>query len=176
MMKTILTIGTAMCLVLASTVYGCDEVCLKEKAETKHKIEFPGYLTWKHCDDTRMTFMSSSINSLDNYKTNHFDTRYKGGMRNIKNFVLQRKEWLMECDNYMQLTKRGRIFDDATKDIFTAMDSVAKELDDLIAGVTYSSEVGQDSKAVMTERFDKLIKLVDDHKQLMHYKGRYVTR
>ncbi|SMF58080.1 hypothetical protein SAMN02745866_03749 [Alteromonadaceae bacterium Bs31] len=175
-MKAILTIGTIVSLVLASTVYGCDEECLKEKAETKNNISFPSYLTWEYCDNTRMDFMTSSIDSLENYKTNHFDTRYKGGMRNIKNYVIQRKEWLQECDQYMQLTNHGRVFDDATKDIFSAMDAVIKELDDLIAGVTYSSETGQDSKAIMAERFDGMFKLVDDHKQLMHYKGRYVTR
>jgi len=177
-MKTVTVICSFLLMVTASAVYGCDESCLKEKAEAANKIQFPGYLSWEYCEDIRMDFITASMTSLDNYKSEHFDTRYKGGMRNIKNYIIQRKAWLEECDQYMQLTKNEPIFDDekTTKQIFAAMDSITTELDDLLAGVTYSADVGQDSTAVAVERFDKLLKMVDEHKYLMHLKGRYVTR
>lgn len=176
-MKILAMISTIL-LVSASAANGCDEQCLKEKAEANNNVAFSSYLSWKHCDDTRMNFMTSSISSLDKYRSKHFDTRYKGGIKNIKNYLEQRKEWLQECDNYMQLTGKGRVFDDAktTKKVFTAIDQVTKELNDLIAGVTYSNEFGQDSATVMNEKFDNLFKVVEDHKTLMHLKGRYVTR
>lgn len=177
-MKTLATIITFCTLVVASAANGCDEQCLREAAESKNNVEFPTYLTWKYCDDIRMDFMTSSMTSLEKYRSDHFDTRYKGGMRNIKSYIEQRKEWLQECDTYLQFTRKSRIFEDdkTTDSIFAAMDKVTKELDDLIAGVTYSSALGQDSQSVINERFDLLFKEVDDHKTLMHLKGRYVTR
>lgn len=177
-MKILAMISTILLTVSASAANGCDEQCLKEKAEASNKVSFAGYLSWKYCDDTRMDFMTSSVSSLENYRSKHFDMRYKGGIKNIKNYLVQRKEWLQECDEYIQLTGKGRIFEDAktTKKVFTAIDEVTKELSDLIAGITYSSEFGQDSSTVMNEKFDSLFKTVEDHKTLMHLKGRYVTR
>jgi len=177
-MKKLATICTFLLVVVASAAYGCDEQCLKEKAETKNNVTFPGYLTWKHCDDTRMDFMTSSMSSLDNYRSKHFNTRYKGGMRNIKNYIVQRKEWLKECDSYLYMTGKGRVFENTktTRQVFRAMDAVIKELDDLLAGITYSSSAGEESQAIIDERFDRLLKVVDDHKTLMHLKGRYVNR
>ncbi|WP_075185299.1 hypothetical protein [Teredinibacter haidensis] len=177
-MKKSLSVCLLVLITIANAAVGCDEQCLKEKAEVKANISFPTYLTWKHCDDTIVDFMSSSMDSLDKYRNQHFDTRYKGGMRNIKHYIVQRKEWLQECDNYLQLTGKGRIFDNkkTTNQIFASMDAVTKELDDLISGVTYSSEMGQDSSSIINERFEKLLINVDEHKTLMHLKGRYVTR
>ncbi|WP_045861366.1 hypothetical protein [Teredinibacter purpureus] len=178
-MKNLVMICTLFLSVLASAADKCDEQCLKAKAETDNNVTFPAYLSWKHCDDTRMDFMTSSMSSLDNYKTHHFNTRYKGGMRNIQNFVIQRKEWMVECDQYFQLTGKKRIFEDTktTKEIFSAMDALTKELGDLIAGATYTNELGQDdSQSVINERFDYLLQRVDEHKTLMHLKGRYVNR
>ncbi|TVZ39596.1 hypothetical protein P886_4001 [Alteromonadaceae bacterium 2753L.S.0a.02] len=177
-MKKLVAMLSLLALVLGSPAQGCDEQCKKENAERTTGEKFHSYLSWKFCEDTRMDFITSSMRSLDTYRSKHFDTRYKGGMRNIKNYVEQRKEWLIECDNYLQLTKKERVFDDekTTKAIFKAMDDVTHELDDLIAGVTYSSSLGQDSAEVINEKFDVLLKRVDDHKTLMHLKGRYVTR
>ncbi|WP_185236390.1 hypothetical protein [Teredinibacter franksiae] len=177
-MKYLAMIFTLALTVLASSAYGCDEKCAKDKAEAEKNVQFPGYMSWKFCEDTRMDFMTSSMESLDKYRSKHFDTRYKGGIRNIKNYMVQRKAWLVECDTYMQLTGKGRIFEDnkTTKKIFKAMDSVTKELGDLIAGVTYSSSLGQDSSVVLNGHFETLFTAVDDHKNIMLLKGRYVTR
>lgn len=172
--KIIITLVT----LIASSAYGCDEACKKAEAESKHKIEFPGYLSWKFCDETRIDFITSDMGSLENYSSKHFDTRYKGGMRNIKKFLEQRISWLQECNQYMSMTGKGHIFENAktTKAIFASMKAVSKELGDLINGVTYSSELGDGTSAVMKEKFEKLITKVDDHKNLMALRGDLVYR
>lgn len=125
-----------------------------------------------------MDFMTSAMRSLDNYRTNHIKTKYKGPMKNTRHFVVQRKEWLKECDVYMSATGKGRIFDNdkTTKKIFASMDKVTKEFDDLIAGVSYSTGAGEDPNAVMKERLNTLMETVDNHKSLMHLKGKIVFR
>ncbi len=177
-MRFLAYIFTILALTIGSSAYSCDEKCKKEQAQTTHNIKFPGYLTWNFCEDTRSQFFTSAVPSLEKYRDGKIDTRYKGPLRNIKSFVSQRKEWLAECDQYLKYTGKGRIFDDdaTTTKIFNAMDSVSKELGALIAGVTYSSEIGEDSASEIRYRFDDLLKRVDDHKSLMHLKGRYVVR
>jgi len=174
-----LTLAIALLTTVAfSSANACDETCRRDRAQSEYKVEFPSYLNWKFCEDTRMDFMTRDMKSVANYQSKNFDTRYKGGMRNIKNFVEQRKEWLVECDDYMIKTNKGRIFQDekTTEDIFSALDSVARELEALIAGATYSSQAGEDSNTIMNEKFDSLLTSVDDHMTLMHLRGKYVTR
>jgi hypothetical protein len=178
-MKAIATLVAVAFAALASTAgYSCDENCLKEAAEKEHKVEFPGYVNWAYCDEIRMDFMTSAVRSLENYQSNHFDTRYKGGMRNIVNFIEQREEWLKECDQYLAYTGKGRIFDneETTQKIFGAMDRVQKELNDLIQGVVYATNPGSTPTNVARTRFEELFQVVDDHKTLMHLKGKYVFR
>lgn len=177
-MKILASIIAAVATILVSSAYGCDEECRKEQAQQANNITFSGYLSWQYCDDIRMDFMTTSMRSLENYQTKHFNPKYKGGMRNTKNFLEQRKAWLQECDTYLRLTEKGRIFDDekTTKQIFAKMDAVTKELDDLLSGITYTSSFGQDASAVVGDKFQDLFKTVDDHKTLMHMKGRYVFR
>lgn len=178
-MKAIAALLAIACAALSSTVtFACDEQCLRETAEKKHEVEFPSYLSWSYCDDIRMDFMTSSIRSLENYKSSHFDMRYKGGMRNIVKFIEQRQEWLKECDQYLTYTGKDRIFDDeaTTERLFSAMDRVKKELTDLANGVVYSAAMGQQPDTIIHDRFDELFTIVDDHKTLMHLKGKYVFR
>jgi hypothetical protein len=177
-MKKLASIIAILASTLMSGAYGCDEQCLKEQAETLNNKEFPSYLTWAYCDDIRMEFMTTTMRSLESYKEKNLNPKFKGGLRNTKNFIDQRKEWLQECDQYLSMTKKKRIFEDdkATDEIFGAMDSVTKELAGLIAGVRYDSAVGDDSSTVTRDKFDRLFKTVDDHKTLMHLKGKYVFR
>ncbi len=177
-MKIIASIIAAVATLLVSSAYGCDEECRKLKAQEANNMTFSSYVSWQYCDDVRMDFMTTAMRSLENYQTKHFNTKYKGGMRNTKNFLEQRKEWLQECDTYLRLTDKGRIFDDekTTKEVFAKMDAVTKELDALLSGVTYTSSFGQDASAVVGDKFQALFKVVDDHKTLMHMKGRYVFR
>lgn len=177
-MKKLASILMILASVAMSGAYGCDEQCLREQAETLHNKEFPSYLTWAYCDDIRMEFMTSSMRSLENYKDKNLDPKFKGPLRNTKSYIDQRKEWLQECDQYLTMTKKKRIFEDdkSTEEIFGAIDSVTKELSGLIAGVRYDSSAGDDASAVTRDKFDRLFKTVDDHKTLMHLKGKYVFR
>lgn len=178
-MKAIATITAIACALLFSTVtYACDEACLKEAAEKKHNIEFPGYLSWDYCNDLRMDFMTRGIRSLENYQANHLNLRYKGGMRNIAKFIEQRQSWIKECDQYLTYTGKNPIFEDkeTTKKMFAAMDRVQKELNALAKGVTYSTSLNEEPDAVINARFNKLFTLVENHKALMHLQGKYVFR
>jgi predicted transcriptional regulator len=167
----------AVLLVLASPALGCDETCQRDRASVTYNVEFPGYLSWKFCEDTRMAFVESDVSSLERYRKDRLDTKYKGSMRNIKDFIEQRKSWLAECDDYMNKTNRGRIFkDDATtQQLFTSMDAVSSELDKVIKGVTYVASGDQDEQTIIGSKFDQLFKLVDDHKAVMMLKGQFVT-
>ena len=177
-MRTLASAIIVIASLLASNAYGCDEQCLREQAQAAHETRFPKYLTWAYCEDIRMEFMTTTMRSLESYKENNLNPKFKGGMRNTKSFIEQRKEWLQECDRYLSLTNKGRIFEDekTTEQIYAAMDSITKELGSLIAGVKYSSSAGEDAGAVTRDKFDTLFKTVDDHKTLMHLKGRYVFR
>jgi len=165
-------------MLLAFSAHACDEACAKEKAERANNIKFASYLNWGFCEDTRMDFMTNSMQSLQKYSGEHFNTRYKGGMRNIKKYVETRIDWLKECNDYMSLTGKGPLFDDerTTQAIFASMHSIVKELNQLISQVGYDGENGVDSSTVIRERFSDLFVRVDNHKSLMHLKGRYVTR
>ena len=177
-MKTFASLIIGLTSLIVSSAYACDEECQKQQAEKANNVKFASYLSWEYCDDIRMEFMTSGMRSLEDYQTKHFNPKFKGGMRNTRNFLNQRKEWLQECDTYLSLTTKGRIFDDekTTKQIFAKIDTLTKELGDLIAGVTYSSSFGQDSTEVVGEKFQDLFVTVDDHKTLMHMKGKYVFR
>lgn len=177
-MKKIAAISTLVFTLLASSTNACDEKCMRDKAEARTNKTFPSYLTWEYCEDTRMNFITSSMESINKYSRENFDTRYKGGMKTIKHYLEQRREWLQECDDYMRSTGQSPIFYDnqTTKKIFTHIDAVTKELGLLISGVTYSGDTGEITTAVATEKFDSLVKTVDDHKTLMLLKGRYVIR
>lgn len=170
-------LGFTLLLVLAFPALACDEACQRDRASVTHKVEFPGYLSWKFCEDTRMAFVESDISSLEKYRKNRLDTKYKGSMRNIKNFIEQRKSWLAECDDYMNKTNRGRIFKDeaTTQLLFSSMEAVSGELEKAIKGVTYVSNGDQDENAIIASKFDQLFKLVDDHKAVMMLKGQFVT-
>ncbi len=177
-MKRLASIITLLAsVVLMSNAYGCDEQCMRDQAESLGKT-FPSYLTWAYCDDLRMEFMTSTMRSLEKYKDQNLTPKFKGPLKNTKTFIEQRKEWLGECDSYLSATKNKRIFEDdkSTEEIFDAMDAVTTELDELIAGVHYDASSGEDPSAVTKDKFNSLFKTVDDHKTLMHLKGKYVFR
>lgn len=122
-----------------------------------------------------MDFMTSTMRSLEDYRSNHLASKYKGPLKNTKHYLEQREDWLKECDDYLVKTKGTRIFHDdkTTKKIFASIDSVQQEFEALIKGVTYSTD---DQYVVINTHFDNLFREVEDHKHLMHLKGRYVVR
>jgi len=164
-------------LVLSGPAFSCDEACARDRASVTNNTVFPGYLNWIFCEDTKASFMQADIRSLENYRSERLNIEHRNRMKNIKQFVEQRKEWLSECDNYMKLTDHGRIFRDeaTTEKIFASMDDVTHELDSILRGVTYVSEEGQVDNSVIAKKFDSFFQLVDDHKTVMMLKGQFVT-
>ena len=175
-MKVTSALLVAGLIFTSQAALGCDEACRKEAAEKKQSVSFPGYLSWQYCEDLKLDFMTTDMGSLQSYSSKHFDTKYKGPIRNTVRFLDQRKEWLAECDNYLSLTDKGRIFYDAktTSKVFGEIDSVKSELQLVLEGATYSSAQGDETKVIVGEKFDSLFQAVDDHKNLMHLKGKYV--
>lgn len=168
---------TLILLVLSVPAFACDEACLRDKASVTNNTEFPSYLTWKFCDDTKSSFMQADVRSLENYRSKRLNIEHRNRMKNIQKFINQRKEWLQECDNYLELTDHGRIFRDeeTTEKIFASMDAVSGELGSILRGVTYTDETGQEANSIIATKFDGLFRLVDDHKTVMMLKGQFVT-
>lgn len=139
---------------------------------------FPSYLTDKYCNGIKVDFMTGSMKSLQRYRDKQLPSQHRGGMNNIRKYLEQREDWLLECDNYLAKTSKNRLFKDqkTTDNIFSAISSVTSELNSLITGVTYSTEPGQSATSVANQKFDHLFKLVDDHQTLMLMKGQVVYR
>ena len=173
-----IVIGFIVILMISMPAFSCDEACRKEKASAKHDIKFPSYLTWKYCESTKNQFMTSGVRSLRLYRDTRMSPNRKRGMKTTKTFVDQRKERLLECDQYMKLTGKGRIFEEeeTTEEVFAALESVSKELDSLVSGVTYVLNPGEDTTTVASKKFDRLFKLVDTHKTMLQLKGQFVSR
>lgn len=157
--------------------FACDEDCKREAAMAEHDIRFPSYLNASYCTDTSVDFLLRARSSLENYRDGRLETGHKGGMRNIRNFLQQRKQWLQECDEYLLLTGQGRVFRNAetTEQIFSSIDQVSEELQRLIGsggGVNVSpSQLGN-----ATQRFDHLFMVVDNHRTELQLRGQLVIR
>ncbi len=175
-MKCLITLSLLLCW--SVNTFACDEQCKRERAMKSNHTEFPNYLTWDFCESTKMAFMERDIPSLISYRKERMTTKYRGSMRNTKNFVAQREGWLKECNDYMVMTGKDPLFKDkkTTNKIFSSMKSVTKELDALISGVTYTTDTSNDNVAVAGDKFDELFKLVDDHKTLLMIKGQFIAR
>jgi hypothetical protein len=175
MKKIIIALGIAG-LFAAPITLACDEACQREKAAKQTGQEFPSYLTWKYCDGIAGEFMTSTMKSLQSYTEQHLDVNRRRGMRNIQNYLEQRKEWLTECDNYVAATGKGRIFRDTktTEKIIAAIDNVNGELASLLKGVTYANQDGDDTQVAQT-KFNELFTLVDNHKNVLLLKGHMIT-
>lgn len=175
-MKLLSYIATLSLMLGAQSALGCDEQCKKEAASAKHSTQFPGYLSWKYCDGLKSDFVTIDLKSLQSYSGKHFNTKYKGPIKNTVKFLKQRKSWLEECDNYNRLTREERIFHDdkTTVAVFTQIDKINQELEAILGGVTYTSSRGDQTKEIVAGKFENLYKVVDDHANLMHLKGKYV--
>lgn len=162
MKKVLLTITL---LFLAQFCVACDEACKRGKAETANNIKFAAYLNAKYCKQTSNDFLMHGKKSLQAYKEKQLPTAHRGGAKNIRNFVLQRKDWLQECDKYLQLTEQGRIFRDkeSTDKIINAMTNTATELEKIMKRPKNDAEVMDLVVAPAAQKFDELFKLVDDH-------------
>lgn len=157
--------------------FACDEECKRNAAMEEHDVEFPGYLNASYCQDTSVDFLLRARDSLQNYRDKKLETGHKGGIRNIRNYLQQRKQWLLECDNYLLLTGQGRVFKDAetTQRIVTAIDSVAEELDRLMS-VGSGIHVSSSQVGGAAARFDQLFIVVDTHRTDLQLRGQLVIR
>lgn len=152
-------------LSLSPLGFACDETCKRSKAETANNIKFASYLNAKYCKSTGVDFLLQGRKSLQNYRDKQLPTAHRGGAKNIRNFILQRKEWLLECDNYLQLTEQGRIFrDKATTDkIIGAMTGTATALEKIMKRPKVEAENREAIVAPAAQQFDEMFKLVDAH-------------
>lgn len=162
MKKILLTITL---LTLSQFGFACDETCKKTKAETANNIKFATYLNAKYCKQTSIDFLMQGKKSLQAYREKQLPTAHRGGAKNIRNFVLQRKDWLEECDKYLQLTDQGRVFRDkeSTDKIINAMAATASELEKIMKRPKNDAEVLDLVVAPAGQKFDELFKLVDAH-------------
>lgn len=160
-------------LLFSATTFACDETCLREKAQTEHKVTFPSYLDSKYCKTTSKDFLIGARKSLQKYHDERLDSAHRGGIRNIRNFIEQRKEWLLECDNYLKLTDQGRIFrtKSTTEEIMTAIESLSEELQRLITIRKTADEDGIELTAEARARFDKMFTLIDAHRTDLQLRG-----
>lgn len=162
MKKILLTISL---LCFSSFTLACDEACKREKAEAANNIKFASYLSVKYCKTTSMDFLLQGRKSLQAYREKQLPTAHRGGAKNIRNFILQRKDWLQECDNYLQLTDQGRIFRDkaSTEKILTSLTGTADELYKIMMRPRAEVESLELVAAPAGLKFDELFKNVDDH-------------
>jgi hypothetical protein len=162
--------------VCSPLVLACDEACKRTKAETDNNIKFASYLNAKYCATTTKGFMLQEIKSLQAYRAKQLITPhkgYRGGAKNIRHFVSQRKEWLAECDKYLELTGQGRVFydKDTTAKIMNTMTSVSDELKKITLLAQDPTDNIDTVSAGAAVQFDLLFTQLDEHKLLMQRKG-----
>jgi len=152
-------------LSLSQFSFSCDEACKRTKAETANNVKFASYLNVKYCKSTGIDFLMQGRKSLQSYRDKQLLTAHRGGAKNIRNFILQRKDWLQECDNYLAMTEQGRIFrdKDSTDKIIAAMTGTANELEKIMKRPKVELENLELVVAPAGQKFDELFKLVDGH-------------
>ena len=173
--------------ILTAPSFACDETCKREQVEKKTGEKIASYLSWKFCDETKESFLTLAMPSLEKYNEQNNNgiaegTRRKAGMRNTRKYIDTQKDWLAECDHYLEVTQKGHIFKDekTTKKIFTDMDNVSAELLAQMKGTSYTDgTTGLDtSNEVAAEKFDTLFTSIRMHVDKANLRGGdlYVTR
>jgi len=163
------------CLLLlgAHSAFACDETCLREQAMATHKVKFPGYLDSQYCRTTSIDFLISARKSLQHYHDERLNTAHRGGIRNIRNFLEQRREWLAECDNYLKLTNQGRVFrsKESSEQIFSSITSLSEELARLTGIPASASEDAMTLTEIARQRFDQMFRHLDNHRTDLQLRG-----
>lgn len=165
-------------LMFSVSSLACDEECRKQAAATKHKVKFASYLSTQYCKDIKSEFLTSAIVSLQRYRDTRLTDSRNYGMKNTRQFIEQRKNWLQECDNYLSLSEGMSLFHEkeSSENIFVAMEKVSAELDSLLRGVTYSNASEPGTSSVIADKFDHLFTLVDNHRTLMQLRGQLISK
>ncbi|ARU26011.1 hypothetical protein CBR65_00370 [Cellvibrio sp. PSBB006] len=170
MKKTLLLLHLVLIVPFA---FACDETCMRDKVMAEHDIKFPAYLDSKYCKTTSVDFLVNSRKSLQKYREERLGSGHRGGIKNIRNFIEQRKEWLQECDKYLEMTKQGRVFrtDETTEEIFTSMDSLSKELYSLIYRPKNAAEDTHQLTELAGQKFELMFRLMDAHRTDLQLRG-----
>ena len=177
-MKNLRAIAALALLTAATSSFACDEQCKQDQLNPNDQTNFPSYLSKRYCSELKLDFMTKDMQSMQSYSRDHFGTQYKGPIKNMVSFIDQRENWLKECDDYLHIKHGEHIFTDQETNtkIFTSIDSVRNELKAIIDGKTYSEFTGEDTKTVVGSKFEGLFQLVDNHKNLMYLRGKYVYK
>ncbi len=160
-------------MALALNSQACNEDCKRAQAEANNNSKYPSYLNLKYCQNTTHDFLLDARQSLQRYRDKQLPTAHRGGARNIRQYILQRRDWLQECETYMRALGAGNVFRQktTTEHIFTSMNQVAEELHKIMLRKENKAEV----KALVTEpaveAFDKLFSHVDNHIQDLQLRG-----
>ena len=136
----------------------------------------PSYLTPSYCNSVVEQFVDYGMRSLGKYVNENFKPEYKGGIRNTINFLEQRSAWLSECNDYLLDSGKSYIFYDEknTRDIFAAIDGLAKELQLVREGVEYPDDAGNNNPTpFIKSRYETLAKLMDQHHTRMLMKKQF---
>ncbi len=162
-MKTILL--TFILLSLAQTGFACDETCKRNQVEAAKNVKFPSYVNQKYCQTTTEDFLLHARKSLQQYRDNQLSTGHRGGAKNIRNFILQRRDWLQECETYMEAMDLGYVFrqKDTTDKIFGSMNRVADSLYKMMMRPKNANESLNLVTAPVAQQFDDMFKLIDLH-------------
>ncbi|MEW5248507.1 hypothetical protein [Microbulbifer sp. 2201CG32-9] len=141
-------------------------LCLLLASSVANAKTHPSYLTPKYCESLTEQFVDNGMRSLGKYVNDNFQPEFTGGIRNTIDFLEKRSSWLSECNDYLLDTHNSSVFYSATltREIFAAMEALAKELQHVREGVEYTDDSGNNNpKPVIKSRFDTLAKLVDQH-------------
>lgn len=151
----------------------CDDNCKKLEAEAAHKVKFASYLSQKYCQQTSLDFLLKDSKSLKQYSEKQLLTAHRGSANNIKLFLEQRKDWLSECDQYLSLTKQGRIFGNKTQSekIFASIDATTNELTLLIKRPKSPEESAEEAAASSVQAFNKLFEAITEYQLELQRKG-----
>lgn len=160
-------------LLLSPLALACDETCKRTKAETDNNIKFASYLNSKYCASTTKGFILQEIKSLQAYRDKQLSTAHRGGAKNIRNFVMQRKDWLSECDRYLELTGQGRVFynKETTDKITGTMNELSDELQKIMKRPQNPAENLELVIAPAAGKFDLLFAQLEDYKLMLQRKG-----
>lgn len=153
--------------------FACNDACKRAKAEADNNIKFASHLTAIYCASTTKGFMLQEIKLLQSYREKQLPTAHRGGAKNIRHFVNQRKEWLAECDKYLELTGQGRAFHDkeTTDKIMSTMGNIADELKKVMMRPKNPAENLDTVITPASTQFDLLFEQLEAHKLLMQRKG-----
>ncbi|WP_157960345.1 hypothetical protein [Marinimicrobium alkaliphilum] len=168
------TLSLVLLTLWASYSMACDEDCKRERAMEEHGVRFGSHLTVQACRDTAVDFLMTARRNMENYRAERLEGGHPAGMRNIRNFIEQRKSWLDECDEYLRLTEQGRVFrtEGMTERLFGDINAVSEELMNL-----YNNRHNPSREiAEVAQRFDTLFQAMDEHVVDLQLRGQMVIR